>query len=114
MSILCRVQAEHKGFVDAVVYTTFGTTSTKNPKKIKIPAFAEAIDGAWAHGIVTVTEAILNEHKENPYKNIDEMRGDLMVMLETSYARLRSGICGARLPLRTIAEIIDTYEVKND
>lgn len=50
--------------------------------------------GALAHdnvllGRIDTTEAILKAHKANPYPNVDELIGDLQIVLTESYNTLK-------------------------
>lgn len=56
--------------------------------KINAKEFKDTVNSSYLAGMIAVAEVIAMTHKENPYKNIDEIIGDLQLIIHDSHGKL--------------------------
>jgi hypothetical protein len=57
--------------------------------KINRKNYQKFIELTHTHSKVSICEAILKSHKANPYKNVDELIGDLQLVLVESWSHFK-------------------------
>lgn len=82
--ILGRLEPAGK-FANSMASARYGIASTA---KINVKEFRDTITTSYLAGMIAVSEAVAMMHKEDPYKNIDEMIGDLQLILHNSHTQL--------------------------
>lgn len=74
-------------------------------KQLNKRSMQKEIKAASYYGALCVCQEILDEHKRAPYKTLDEVIGDLQIVVVESYQRSR-GIMGLPIKEFTIEDVM--------
>lgn len=86
MSILERIEDTGR-FGREAVMLTFGPQS--DVLKINKKTYQRCVELTHVHSKVSICESILKSHRENPYQTVDELLGDLQIVLAASWNHFR-------------------------
>jgi len=103
------INRENHSFLMPSIARNYG----KAPKiKLSRDKFIKESKCALTYGALNACQTIMDSHQKDPYKNVDEMRGDLMLIIVGAHEIIKREL-NLKIPSYGIDDIIARYEGAN-
>ena len=106
MSKIAEIQKENASYFRPVVARHYRAA----PKiKMARPKFEKELKCALTYGALNVCQTLLDAHEKDPYNSVDEIRGDLMLLLADTHKQIKKDL-GLKIPGFDLDSAMRKYE----
>lgn len=102
---IAKLKSENTNYFKPVVARHYGQAPKVKMAKVK---FEHELKAALTYGCLNACQLILDNHDEDPYESIDEMRGDLIELMCNAHAEIKKTL-GLKIPDFSVESALTRY-----